>query len=415
MGVGMTEHAIEGSQASQQSDRLLWLAAGTVGAIGLTWLLISRPWSSDDALSPPPSATEETAAVAAPEPAPAARAASMPTVLSNPLRMAQLAYEAGMLVEPPDYSAWTLFAGVLAEEPDNVTAREGLEAVSGELLRRASVALEQGRLEAAAESVERILAALPKHEEALRLGAQIERSRPPEPAPPPAVRAAPAPEPEPVRQAQRAPAIEPPAAAPRVDPMLAPYEAFQAAMRENRLLTPAQNNARHFVQSMQELNAEHEFTQASRELLSTELLARSRQALEALDPEAARSWIDATDGIAIDLNAVAVAQANLRVKLIELESAKPLPASSLEIDEYVAPEYPMRALQRSIEGWVDLEFTVRSDGTVGEVAVADASHDRFFRTEAISAVSQWRFEPRIFLDTPIPQRSYTRIRFTVGD
>ena len=33
--------------------------------------------------------------------------------LDNPLRMAQLAYDAGMLVEPEEYSAWTLFSRVV--------------------------------------------------------------------------------------------------------------------------------------------------------------------------------------------------------------------------------------------------------------------------------------------------------------
>jgi protein TonB len=94
-----------------------------------------------------------------------------------------------------------------------------------------------------------------------------------------------------------------------------------------------------------------------------------------------------------------------------MEAAKPVPASALKVKAYVAPVYPIRALDRKVEGWVDVEFTVGVDGATHDVTVTDASHEAFFRREAIEAVEQWRFEPRIFMNRPIEQRSYTRIRF----
>ena len=97
--------------------------------------------------------------------------------------------------------------------------------------------------------------------------------------------------------------------------------------------------------------------------------------------------------------------------LIEAESMKPYPASQLEIVDYVAPRYPMRAFNRNLEGWVDVEFFVTTDGTTRDVVVTDASHESFFRDQAVAAVERWQFEPRIFLGQPIEQRAYTRIRF----
>ncbi len=60
---------------------------------------------------------------------------------------------------------------------------------------------------------------------------------------------------------------------------------------------------------------------------------------------------------------------------------------------------------------MDVEFTVAADGTTKDIVVADASHDSLFRREAIDAVKQWRFEPRVFMNRTIEQRSYTRMRF----
>jgi len=58
-----------------------------------------------------------------------------------------------------------------------------------------------------------------------------------------------------------------------------------------------------------------------------------------------------------------------------------------------------------------VEFTILPDGTTRDITVANASHASFFRKEAVAAVQQWRFEPRIFMNRPIEQRSYTRLRF----
>jgi TonB family protein len=157
--------------------------------------------------------------------------------------------------------------------------------------------------------------------------------------------------------------------------------------------------------------ANHDFTRQDRGVLVTELLARSTQALEALDTEAARTWIDEAERLATDQSAVATARLALSDRLIAMESAKVLPASTLKIVDYVAPDYPRFAASRGIEGWVDLEFTVARDGSTKNIEVADASHERYFRDEAVGAVQRWHFEPRVFMDQRIDQRAYTRVRF----
>jgi protein TonB len=68
-------------------------------------------------------------------------------------------------------------------------------------------------------------------------------------------------------------------------------------------------------------------------------------------------------------------------------------------------------LDRSIEGWVEVEFTVDTTGATREIVVADASHEALFRREALQAIEKWQFEPRVFMGRTIEQRSYTRIRF----
>jgi TonB family protein len=188
-----------------------------------------------------------------------------------------------------------------------------------------------------------------------------------------------------------------------------------AAMAGNRLLTPADSSARHFVEQMVAEKPDHELALADRDLLTTEMLSRSKQAVEGLDWDSARTWIDEAAKLEPDPAALAAAQETLTQGLITAEASQLLPASALEVVSYEPPEYPRSAVQRSIEGWVDLEFTVDENGRTKDIVVTDASNTRYFQDEAVEAVGKWRFEPRIFMDRAIPQRAYTRLNFVLAD
>jgi protein TonB len=58
------------------------------------------------------------------------------------------------------------------------------------------------------------------------------------------------------------------------------------------------------------------------------------------------------------------------------------------------PSYPAMARQRRLEGWVELEIAVGSDGAVGEVNVLRSEPAKVFDREAVRAAQRWRFEPR---------------------
>lgn len=416
-------------QSSNQADMLLWIAGGAIAAMGAAWLVITQPWNTgadvpapaparevamavapDSSAAAPPALTAEAEAAAGGAVAEARPEAS----LDNPLRMAQLAYDAGMLVEPDEYSAWTLFARVLKNEPDNAAALEGLTKVANDLVRRGETALDQGRFDDARATVERIRSALPDHEGAKALAqkiwpevAAVTPTRPsltlPEAEVPRVARVETAPEPAPA-----------PPPKPQVDPIVEASASFDKALAEGRLLTPAEQSAKHFVGVMNRLNVDHELAKRARGALSLELLARAAQSIEALDPEAAGIWIDEAEALLGPADeGVRQARSALTEQLIAMETAKPVPASALKIATYVAPDYPQRASERNLEGWVDIEFTVGTDGKTRNIVVTDASHDTLFRREATEAVEKWEFEPRIFMGRAIEQTSYTRIRFVL--
>lgn len=61
----------------------------------------------------------------------------------------------------------------------------------------------------------------------------------------------------------------------------------------------------------------------------------------------------------------------------------------------IEPRYPARALQREIEGWVLIEFSISPAGTVVDPFVVDSEPPRTFDRAALRAVSRWKYKPKV--------------------
>jgi len=77
----------------------------------------------------------------------------------------------------------------------------------------------------------------------------------------------------------------------------------------------------------------------------------------------------------------------------------------------VEPDYPPRAQQRGIEGWVEVEFTITSIGTVEDPKVLRANPPGIFEQSTLRAVRRWRYNPQVVNGRPVARRERTRIRF----
>ena len=67
----------------------------------------------------------------------------------------------------------------------------------------------------------------------------------------------------------------------------------------------------------------------------------------------------------------------------------------------VNPQYPARALQRGIEGWVHLAFTITAAGTTADIAVVAAEPENVFEAAAIAAVRKYKYKPRMEQGTAV--------------
>jgi protein TonB len=82
----------------------------------------------------------------------------------------------------------------------------------------------------------------------------------------------------------------------------------------------------------------------------------------------------------------------------------------------VNPQYPIRAEERGIEGWVELEFTISETGTVKEAKVIAAKPRGVFDRAALRAIKKWKYNPKIEDGVPVERPGVSvRLSFDLED
>lgn len=97
------------------------------------------------------------------------------------------------------------------------------------------------------------------------------------------------------------------------------------------------------------------------------------------------------------------------------EGMRMLMASDLTALAKFPPQYPVGALQRELEGWVDLTFIVTEQGTVVDAVVIDSSPEGTFEDAALTAVARWRFQPVIEDGVAAAVRVFLHIDFEIPE
>lgn len=194
----------------------------------------------------------------------------------------------------------------------------------------------------------------------------------------------------------------------QVDALVA---AAAASTEAGRLVGEGENNTLAQLRAARALKPEDPAVLAGLDQLTTTLLGRADAALEVGDYDAAERWTAEAGVIGYSAERVAAARDRIDLARRMAISNTVVPASELNRLSYVAPEYPGRAWRLGVEGWVDVEFDVTRDGDTTSIMVVGAERKGYFEDAVLEAVSQWRYEPRVYAGAPIDQRVKLRINF----
>lgn len=259
------------------------------------------------------------------------------------------------LISPPNDNARYYYELALSNAPNNLAAQQGLVAVASKLVLRARGAVDAGNYDAAEGLLADARGLDPSSSELAAAAAALDNARN-------------------QQTAQDRVAAEQQREAERLAAERAAMTAREA--EANRLA--AEREA--------ERQAELE-RQAAAE-------AEARRVAAASPPVAAASAAEVEDAAAT-------------------RSDEPVAISALERTTYVPPKYPRLAQRRNASGFVDLAFTVGTDGKVSAVDVTNSEPGTMFDEAAIEAVQQWEFAPPEENGTPVEKRVAVRMTFAL--
>jgi TonB family protein len=178
-----------------------------------------------------------------------------------------------------------------------------------------------------------------------------------------------------------------------------------------QLLEPPQQNAYDIVMSLRTRNPKSEDVRSEQQKLAFELLERTRTALASGNLDQADLFTQRADTLVPGMTATKTLQQQIIAARDDAASNTLIAATTLQRVREVPARYPQEAQRSGTEGWVDVDFTIGTDGVPQDVVARDAQPRRIFDRAAVDSVSQWRFEPIVRSGKAVTQRATLRVRF----
>jgi TonB family protein len=192
---------------------------------------------------------------------------------------------------------------------------------------------------------------------------------------------------------------------------------FNQRLTQGKVLEPLGDSAKSYLAELEQAGPAHQATEAARQAFAARLLDEAKNAAHREDYAGAQHWLAEARQAGVD--AASINAVNNDIKTAQDAAAaasranEVVSAASLEITHYVPPEFPFAARERAMGGWVDLQFMVMMDGSVGDISVVAADPAGVFEAPATEAVRKWKYQPILRDGKPINQRASVRVRFAL--
>lgn len=188
-------------------------------------------------------------------------------------------------------------------------------------------------------------------------------------------------------------------------------ELAQARLTQGKLTDPDNDSALFYVAQLRAADPKNSGLAQISGSLQSQILERARASVEAGDIDKADALVQkaGTLGASPDLDAMndKIRQRRAGGDLLQM------PEQSLTRLNKLDVQYPTRALQSNIEGWVELAYSVGADGSVSNIKVLNSSPARTFDASASRAVSRLRYQPVIQGGKAISVGTQVRIVYRV--
>jgi TonB family protein len=189
--------------------------------------------------------------------------------------------------------------------------------------------------------------------------------------------------------------------------------AASQALEADRLMPPAQPNAFDLFSGVLAKQPRSEAALRGIELVREAIIERIRSQVAAGAIDGMEAALTDARKAGVDAKVLAALESDARqsVRIAKSRTGqfdRIYPITELKVVRQVSPTYPRSLENSGQDGYVQVEFTVTEVGEVRDAKVLESSSSQF-DAAALSAVNRWRFQPVQEEGKPIPVR--TRVRF----
>jgi TonB family protein len=190
-------------------------------------------------------------------------------------------------------------------------------------------------------------------------------------------------------------------------------------LSQGKVLDPATDSAKYYLAQLVQSDSTHPSTRSARQAFATRTVEEAKSAAARQDYAGAQRWLSEAHDAGANQASINAVNDDIHTaqKAAKQEAAKAdtdvATAASLQLTRYVPPEYPVSARRDALSGWVDVQYIVNTDGSVGDASVVEARPTGVFEQPALEAVRKWRYRPVVQHGQPINQHARVRVRFAL--
>jgi TonB family protein len=190
---------------------------------------------------------------------------------------------------------------------------------------------------------------------------------------------------------------------------------FNQRITQGRLVDPASDSAKFYLSQLVQADPTHPSTQLAKQAFAARSLDEARGAVRRQEYSVAKRWLGEAKEAGADDTSLGYVDRDISTAQNGGKGGGSdfVTATSLQLIHYAKPEFPANASVRGLDGWVDVQFTVKSDGTTRDISVIGAQPVGVFEAATIEAVRKWKYRPVMRNGQPVDQRAQQRVRFAL--
>jgi TonB family protein len=189
-------------------------------------------------------------------------------------------------------------------------------------------------------------------------------------------------------------------------------ELAQSRLAQGKLTDPENDNALYYVNQLRSTEPRNAGLAQVSLSLQTQILDRARAAFDAGDMDKSQSLAQSAAGLGSSGEADALMD-KIRQRRAATGDVPQVPEQNLTRTSKLEIQYPNRALQTNVEGWVEISYTVLADGSVANVKIVASSPPKVFDAAASKAVGRLHYQPVLQNGSPVAVGTMLRVVFRV--